>query len=74
MTHVFRIFLLSVTLLPDDEVAHECKRGGGVVVGHEVACVEDVVVAEAALRKRKKGKEVSFGNLAWLGCAGECRR
>lgn len=51
-----RIFFLDVTLFPDDEVAHECKRGGGVVVGHEVACAKDVVVAETALKKEKEEK------------------
>lgn len=45
------LFHLGVNLVPKDEVAHECKSGGGVIVGHHVACAEDVVVRETALRQ-----------------------
>lgn len=52
-----RIFFFDVSLMPNDEVPHVCKSGGGVVVGHEVACAEDAVVAKAALGKEKERRK-----------------
>lgn len=49
--------IVGISLSSNDKVAHECKRGGGVVIRHGVARAEDVVVGEAPLgKKRKRGQ------------------
>lgn len=51
--HASRMRVFGIALFPNDEVAHEFECGGGFVVGHGVACAEDVVVGETALGERK---------------------
>lgn len=58
--------ILGITPFPNYEVAHEYKRGGGVVVGHGMARAQDVVVGEAALGTREEVSPETF--------FGSCRR